>query len=743
MAVGDLLSRFALSLTAKGSGASLPDDLTAEGPIESFGPVPPEIEKTIHGLVDDFMNEWKDDWEDWYRKAIRAQFFFRGDHFTVWNDTENRFSLLTDILKPDDIAPPTFKVNIYQAMVVMVMSFLTSNPFRNRYSPKNPTKAQDIYAAQAGTAVADMFSRNNSLQDRISEWVFHIATAGKVGLYLKFVEGDDDDVVEIEEVVETGPPELPGGPPQTDTIVYKIPEGREKLVVVNPVFLRMPAQIHDQKDFPYLIWDEWIHISEARKRYPNLADEIQKTPTQATGWVNDLSSDFLTTLSGSTPDQGNMVQVKHVWLRNSAFLSVNNKETREKLSRLFPTDRHFEFIAGKIGKQSEESMDDVWVIHNPLPGTDQLRPGFADPMIDANVMANDIVNMVVQAAERGIPLTIYDKRLGIGKSLKNQKATPGAMIGAVLEPSDSLPNKVFTTPPAVISGQAISLKDDMTVGPTMHVLSGVQPAFMGAPMQNTDTFSAYEMARDQSAGRLALVWRSMNAVWAILMPKVFKMVRKYRVADVNYTTFTSAGVERRMTIRQEDVQGEIMAVPESAENFPASWQQKQNRFFTFAQQAPQIAQSPDNLHLWDRYSGIDGIVIPGKDSVTKQLVEIEKMRVQPPMPMMPPAPATSPLMPPAPQQMPPGPQLPTVPVDEIDEHNIEASICHTWLMSKEGLDAKENEKFWYANVRAHFLMHNNYVKAAMAQQGPPGAPPQGPPGSGRPEGPPPGGPQGR
>jgi hypothetical protein len=163
-------------------------------------------------------------------------------------------------------------------------------------------------------------------------------------------------------------------------------------------------------------------------------------------------------------------------------------------------------------------------------------------------------------------------------------------------------------------------------------------------------------------------------------------------------------------IRKADLQGSTSRVePEIAENFPVSWAQKKDAILNLIQmkdpQVSTVISHPENASLVASIIGVPELYIPGDDDRNKQLMEISLLiRAEP-------------------QQVPPNPNNPrglvsTVPVvSDLDNNDIEAEICKSWLKSEVGQDAKVNNPGGYANVLAHLREHLFFIaQVEMAAQ---------------------------
>jgi hypothetical protein len=141
----------------------------------------------------------------------------------------------------------------------------------------------------------------------------------------------------------------------------------------------------------------------------------------------------------------------------------------------------------------------------------------------------------------------------------------------------------------------------------------------------------------------------------------------------------------------------------------------------------QILMHPDNLRLAKDYSGLQDLTIPGADSCEKQMMEIEEMEQQPPVPDQ-----TSPIfqqvqqaqaagMKVPPQTLAQIPLVSSVQIDQFDDNAMEFQTCVRWINSPAGQKAKRETPQWYQNVSLHAQAHQKALQAAQAppQEKPP------------------------
>jgi hypothetical protein len=160
-------------------------------------------------------------------------------------------------------------------------------------------------------------------------------------------------------------------------------------------------------------------------------------------------------------------------------------------------------------------------------------------------------------------------------------------------------------------------------------------------------------------------------------------------------------------IRLADMKGNLFSYPETDEQYPTLWSQQRGVLLQLlANPDPQIQSvlaHPENMALIKRLIGLEEFVIPDEESRTKQYREIAQLVGEAPVVKRHEATGVELI-------------LPTIVPDEFaDNHGVELEICMRWFSSDAGQVAKIDAPAGYANVRAHALFHQEYLRKQQAQ----------------------------
>lgn len=515
------------------------------------------------------------------------------------------------------------------------------------------------------------------------------------------------------------PPILLTVPEVTGT--RNVPNGQEVMSMVGALELKTPPWANEQREYPYLQWQMETHLARLRAAYPHAADRIGPPV------VSDASSQYerlarLSQSQGGPFTQGgdinqNLITFQRTWLRPWAFYLLEDKTKRERLLALFPEGCYVAFAGDAYCESRNESMDDHWRVMHALPGDGSAtgRPALGDSLISVQERFNSLTNLQMETYAYGVPPTYIDPEAFDADATIYQSAEPGVVYPARARPGQPLGASFFIPPPAQVPPDLVEHTQEL-MGPIAQFLTGAFPAIFGGSMEGQKTASGYAMARDQALGRLGLVWRRIRQFHADAMLLAVDCFRRNRTADVEIPLLGAAMEFDAKWIRLADLKGNVLAHPESDEQFPTLWNQKRAVLLQLMGMAePAVQQTlamPENLALVKQLLGLTELHVPGEDSRTKQIREISALLESAPVPN--------------PVRVPPAtpgadtvaaPLLPSLLPDAFaDNHSVELETCKQWLNSDAGQAARIANPEGWANVRAHAVLHQQMLEEQQRRQ---------------------------
>ena len=495
------------------------------------------------------------------------------------------------------------------------------------------------------------------------------------------------------------------------------PKSRICMEAYGGLNIKVPNHARRQSDCPYLIFDHELDYSLAIDMFPDLHGVI-KGGGRATEEIDQyarLSPQY----QGEYPE--NVVTVKHAWIRPAKFNILGDKEDIKRLKKHFPNGVKVSFVNNEFAEAVNESLDDSWTLtYNPLSDHIHFDP-LGLLLSSIQEITNDIISLTLQTIEHGIGSTFADPGVLNFKAYEQTEVVPGGIFPAVPKTGKSISDGFHELHTATLSAEVLPFAHEIqSMG---QLVSGALPSLYGGSIEGSETASQYSMSRAQSMQRLQNTWKMFTCWWKDIFGKVIPLYIKEVKDDERDVQRDTNGNFINIFIRKAELEGKIGKVElEANENIPLTWAQRKEVIEKLLENAnPEIMKiiaSPDNLPLIHEALGLHDFFVPGEADREKQYEEIKLLLnsepiIQPPDPMMMQQAAMM-GMPPPPEQ-----ELPSVEVEpDVDDHEIQYTICRKWLISEAGRQAKEDKPNGYKNVLLHAKMHLQIVQQSMMAQGP-------------------------
>lgn len=485
--------------------------------------------------------------------------------------------------------------------------------------------------------------------------------------------------------------------------VTEKPKSRQCMEVYGGLYLKTPVYAMRQSEMPYLIFSYETHYANALARYEHLRGEIK---LKSGGVVSSSGAYDSYEKWGrlSTQYRGefplNVVTMRSGWFRPSAFNVLNDEDKVKELKKKFPDGVKLVLCNDLFAAACNENLDDCWTLtHNPLSDYLQHDPQ-GRVLVPLQDITNDLMSLVLQTIEHGIPQTFADPEVLNFQQYKETEVAPGSIFPAKPKSGKSIGEAFYEIKTATLSaeiqpfGQKVQEFAQLVVGALPSLFGGM------AASSGSKTASEYSMSRAQALQRLQNTWKMMGMWWKEIFGKVIPAYIKDMVDDEHMVELTKNNSFINVFIRKAELQGKLGSIElESSEELPVSWTQQRDVILQLINSGnPELLalfQSPENLNLLKEAIGLDDFVLPGEDDRQKQLEEITQLLNSSPLPD----------------------GQPSVMIDpDIDNHQIEAEICRNWLVSDAGRLAKVENPQGYLNVLLHLRQHNQIMQMMAMKQ---------------------------
>jgi len=497
--------------------------------------------------------------------------------------------------------------------------------------------------------------------------------------------------------------------------VTKHPKSRICMEVYGGLFVKVPVWARTQAECSYLIYSYETHYANVIEQYPDLRDRV----------IKEGSSNYdLYEQWGRTSPQYrgehpiNNVTVRNCWFRPSAF-NIVGKDDYDELKKMYPNGCKVIVVNDQVAFAENENLDDCWTLtYNPL--SDYLH---FDPigllLTSVQEITNDLLSLVLQTVEHGIPQTFADPKVLNFNSYRNSEVIPGGIYPATPKSGKPLSEGFYEVKTATLSQEVLPFAQK--VQEMGQLVCGALPSLFGGQMAGSRTASEYSMSRSQALQRLQTTWKMLTMWWKQIFGKVIPMYMKEMKDDEKQVKKDEFGNFVNVFIRMAELQGKIGNIElEANENLPITWnQQKDSIMQLFEMNNEAIMGSlmtPENMPFIKRAIGLSEYVIPGEDDRQKEHEEIQLLINSEPI-EMPPDPMMMQEAMMAGLPAPPPIRTPSIEPDfDVDNHVLAADIDRRWLVSDAGRLCKLENPAGYENVLLHMKMHKDMDMQNQMQQ---------------------------
>lgn len=506
--------------------------------------------------------------------------------------------------------------------------------------------------------------------------------------------------------------------------ITRHPKSRICMEMYGGLFVKVPVWARTQKECSYLIYSYETHYANVIEKYPELHGLVsggQSSYDLYEQWAR-ISPQY----RGEHPIHN--VTVRNCWFRPCAF-NILQQEDAAMMKKRFPNGVKCCVVDEKVVEAYNEALDDCWTLtYNPLSDYIHFDP-IGLLLTSVQDITNDLISLVLQTVEHGIPQTFADPKVLNFNAYRNSEVIPGGIYPATPKSGKPLSEGFYEVKTATLSQEVLPFAEKVQqIG---QLVSGALPSLFGGQMAGSRTASEYSMSRAQALQRLQTTWKMLTMWWKDVFGKVIPMYIKEMKDDEKQVKRDEFGNFVNVFIRIAELQGKIGNVElEANENLPITWNQQKDAIMElFAMNNDAIMSTlmtPENIPYIKRAIGLSDYVIPGdvdrekENEEIQQLINSEPIEM-PPDPMMMQQAMMSGMPPPPPMR------VPSIEPDfDVDNHMLAAEADRHWLISDAGRLCKLENPAGYENVLLHMKMHKDMdMQQQMMQQqmmGPPPAP---------------------
>jgi hypothetical protein len=599
----------------------------------------------------------------------------------------------------------------------------------------------DDDAAIRRSRIADLFAGVMRSHWRMEEIVRHIALSlwknGTTFLYTPWVANASRYGTTVEPVIDL---ELQFDQTTGEEIMLPVPklnaDGSEMVreyengsveCVVGTIFdVTTPFYIKSLAEAPWLWYEYEMHKGSLMAAFPELREMLRNdagTSSASTSTASgQLARDTASSPSKSmlTPRMNRWLYSRY-WLRPAMYELLaqdggKQDELYKELKKNFPEGAKVTMVQGKLVRIEHERLDEVWTAIKPRASEYLYADPLGDDFIGPQDVINDMFNIMVETAERSMPITLINSRMLDQEALRRQRANPSEFMAVNPQYANRMQDAMYTPPTAKMEPGVTQVGGMALEAGRQN--SGVLPALFGGSDGKEQTAREAQMKRDQALMQFSTTWNYIRT--GVAGAHENAAIQAARFSNGTFYTRRSASMPPERIDMPEIVElAEGGWHYESGENIPMTNSERRDRVQEFLTSGNDAVinligiADPDNLPTLQEMFGMADWKVPNLDALYKVRDTIRELSQQEPImgqPMIDPM-SGMPVM---------GEPQPSIPADEFeDNHDFVVAVVKNWAQTQKALELRATNPAGYDNVILWAKQHAQIAAMQMAAMQPP------------------------
>jgi len=658
-------------------------------------------------------------------EARRQRFYDRGVQYIYWDFSSWGFAPLssTGSGNPNQESSYEDVYNIYHPFLRALCASLTANSPGAHVEPRTNRTADTVASEDA---------------DKYREFLEQANDIKQVQLDVARLQCTDGRII-IE--VQKAPPDIKFGVDEKGE-----PLDAEILDINGVLESKVPITQNDPRKWAYCVLSKEFETEILQEEYPDATTKDGTSAIRDSGSssgesayermarIGVLQGTRLITASGET--WSNLV-TRHVAYFRPAFFRAESKAIREQLTEAFPDGCRLVVCGDAYCSSENVSMDARLAVGHATPGDGQNRSSLMKDMVGPQDTFNDLWNQQKEIFDYCIPEVYMDTMSLDALAREERQAQPGAEIPVVLAPGESIAQKVLFGQNVEVPATLVQALNVLS-GVLAQLITGMYNVAMGAGDENQETAKGLTILKESSLGQVGIAWGYSQRLIAQGLELAIRYAADTRDEDEKIPVKIAGNdSDSDQFIEMRNIKtGNYFCEVDTS--YPDTRSMKRAILTSLMESAAKVPflaalwQLPENQNLFQEYTGIDELEIPGAQAARQQRRETEELLESAPQMPSPEAvqqaivgmaqKAAQTMQPGMPPPPPPDPAMvakslaqPTVPIDpEWDNHQAHIQDITDWLASQDRYDeeAKGNTE-GIENVKLHGEAHK---KALAAQQ---------------------------
>ncbi len=544
-------------------------------------------------------------------------------------------------------------------------------------------------------------------------------------------------------------PEMAMLPQQVGTKKYA--NGAVEHRVESGLRVTTPFDIEELSQADWLLYEYEKQKGRIFQAFPELREQFKGIGDMAYGvggtstTSGQITRDLASSPSGTyIVPRRNRLLFSQCWMRTTMYeLALGDveipdengipqkMELRDALYKYYPDGLRIVIVNGdKIVRMKNEKMDAMWCLSPPEPAENAFPDPICKDYIPAQDRTNDLANIQDQTWVRAVPQMAIDTQRIDTSYQHKYRNLPASFIPMQSKAGGNMSDAFANIPVSKPEPQMEQYSEHQREHAAEII--GITPQIYGGGGVEQTAY-ATNLKRNQAMLQLSMYADAARSYWCMVTYNAVMQTAKHskgRIPSPHAPMTESVEIEDI----EELLQGGFHF--EAADSVPMSWPERReqmNEIYKNANGNPEVLgplgfMKPSNIEtVADEMMGMPDWELPYEDAYQKLIATVQELLKSPPTDTI--------------SEMTGMPlQIPTVPVDEWDDHGWMANAMGEWLDTEEAREARISNPGGFANCVAWWKSQKGLSVPPPMPMGAPGAGPGGPPpppGPGVP--PPPGG----
>jgi hypothetical protein len=627
------------------------------------------------------------------KRVLKAYEFFKGNHFISFDpESFQWFDALEATFGGGDSANEDlnlyqFATNFYQMLGFAFVAALSAQLPKTRFLPENAEREEDIATAKAASRVQEIIERQNNIKSLHKQGLLFLWMAGCYFRHTRYLVDSDLAGTHKEPLVElkkhtlmparylcfqcgASVPATAGASgscrncraalseqnyfPEEEAEIpvmsgmKDVPNGMVSMTLYSPLHVDAAPYAKNMRETPILNVDEEVDVAALRASYPGQWDALRSTlgPINAEAQNERMARQMIYSEEGSRSNfiQDMMPTLSRTWIQPWAFNAVEDKQVAMKLRKIFPKGCLLVNVGDLFLEVREARLGDEWTWTGTIQETFGLYPpAVGDSAIPVQERINDVANITHEYMDRiAAGMVLYNSNLIDGEGLNGKPLLPGVLNGVKMKQAASaMGNRLedaIVQIKAEIDANIYSYQERLVF--TAQLISGTPPqVFGGSGDPHIQTASGQQQQLSTALGKLGLFWDNVREEHAQAAEVAVRSASLNMTDDLVTVITDQSGQYRNQYVRLDEMQGNVHAYPETDQGFPMSFAEVKafwERLIEFGGGGKNpyvnaLLDDPTNQEQIATWTGVPGLIVPGRDMRNKVLRILDLLMQQQPI----------------------------------------------------------------------------------------------------------------